>query len=266
MFLPIPRVTRAIAISLACATLAHGSAISVVGAQGPAPTTVRIVEHPAFGPILTNEEGAALYTWIVDAPGVSTCYEACLIDWPVLEARGGLTAPLELDGRLDTIDRPDGIRQVTYDRMPLYTYARDTELGRGDGSINAGALWPVAALGTVRPTVQITRDSDLGYILTDGDGMTLYTWGADEPEASKCTASCASIWTPVMPADRLIVGAGLLRVLGTITRDDGSLQATYNRLPLYRYQADLQPGDARGDGINAFGGTWQLATMVVFRN
>ena len=34
--------------------------------------------------------------------------------------------------------------------------------------------------------------------------------------------------------------------LGTITRDDGTLQVTYNGLPLYFFKNDKAPGDANG--------------------
>jgi predicted lipoprotein with Yx(FWY)xxD motif len=34
--------------------------------------------------------------------------------------------------------------------------------------------------------------------------------------------------------------------LATITRDDGSLQVTYNGLPLYFFSGDQAAGDAKG--------------------
>jgi predicted lipoprotein with Yx(FWY)xxD motif len=37
--------------------------------------------------------------------------------------------------------------------------------------------------------------------------------------------------------------------LGTTTRDDGSIQVTYNSWPLYYYHDDAAPGDANGQGI-----------------
>jgi predicted lipoprotein with Yx(FWY)xxD motif len=41
-----------------------------------------------------------------------------------------------------------------------------------------------------------------------------------------------------------------------MTRDDGSLQVTYNGYPLYTYTGDINPGDANGDGL---AGIWSLA-------
>ena len=44
--------------------------------------------------------------------------------------------------------------------------------------------------------------------------------------------------------------------LGTITRSDGSTQATYNGHPLYTYVSDTAPGQAKGNGLNLSGGVW----------
>ena len=41
-------------------------------------------------------------------------------------------------------------------------------------------------------------------------------------------------------------GDGVTGTLGTITRDDGTLQVTYNGLPLYFFKNDKQPGDLNG--------------------
>ena len=35
--------------------------------------------------------------------------------------------------------------------------------------------------------------------------------------------------------------------LGTITRNDGSLQVTYKGLPLYFFHSDSKPGDTNGN-------------------
>jgi predicted lipoprotein with Yx(FWY)xxD motif len=49
--------------------------------------------------------------------------------------------------------------------------------------------------------------------------------------------------------------------LATITRSDGSTQATYNGHPLYTYAGDTAPGQNNGNGLNANGGIWHEVTV-----
>jgi len=43
--------------------------------------------------------------------------------------------------------------------------------------------------------------------------------------------------------------------LGTITRPDGTLQVTFEGIPLYRYAGDTKAGDANGQGS---AGVWYV--------
>jgi predicted lipoprotein with Yx(FWY)xxD motif len=91
-------------------------------------------------------------------------------------------------------------------------------------------------------------------VLTNGKGMTVYWFAPDTSTTSKCTGSCATYWPPVPgPAT---AGSGVTGKLGTITRPDGTTQATYNGHPLYTYVADKNPGDDKGNGLNISGGLW----------
>jgi predicted lipoprotein with Yx(FWY)xxD motif len=49
-------------------------------------------------------------------------------------------------------------------------------------------------------------------------------------------------------------------LLGTITRDDGTTQVTYNGWPLYHYHEDTAAGDTNGQGLEEFGGLWYLVS------
>ena len=49
--------------------------------------------------------------------------------------------------------------------------------------------------------------------------------------------------------------------LGTITRSDGSTQATYNGHPLYTYVSDSAPGQDKGNGLNLSGGVWHVVPV-----
>jgi predicted lipoprotein with Yx(FWY)xxD motif len=97
-------------------------------------------------------------------------------------------------------------------------------------------------------TVQLA-DSDLGSILVDGDGMTLYLFEADTKGASTCYDDCAQTW-PALIGDASTAGDGLDgSLLGTTERDDGELQVTYADHPLYYYAPDKAPGDTDGQGL-----------------
>jgi predicted lipoprotein with Yx(FWY)xxD motif len=91
-------------------------------------------------------------------------------------------------------------------------------------------------------------------VLTNAQGLTVYSFVPDTATTSKCTGSCATYWPPVKgPAT---AGPGVTGTLGTITRPDGTTQATYNGHPLYTYVADTAPGQAKGNGQNLSGGLW----------
>jgi len=91
-------------------------------------------------------------------------------------------------------------------------------------------------------------------VLTDADGMTLYTFDRDPADASKsvCNGPCATNWPPLQ------AGAGD-RPSGdwaVISRDDGSKQWAYKGKPVYRWIKDAKPGDTTGDGVND---VWHIA-------
>ena len=97
-------------------------------------------------------------------------------------------------------------------------------------------------------------------VLTNAKGFTLYWFAPDTSTTSKCNGSCATYWPPVKgPAT---AGAGVTGKLSTITRSDGSTQATYNGHPLYTYAADGAPGQAKGNGLNLSGGVWHEVTVA----
>ncbi len=96
-------------------------------------------------------------------------------------------------------------------------------------------------------------------VLTNSKGFTLYWFAPDTSTTSKCTGSCATYWPPVKgPATAM---SGVTGTLGTITRSDGTKQATYDGHPLYTYAGDTAPGEAKGNGLNASGGLWYEMTV-----
>ena len=95
-------------------------------------------------------------------------------------------------------------------------------------------------------------------VLTNAKGLTLYSFAPDTMTTSNCNGTCAQLWPPVHGP--VTSGPGVTGRLGTITRADGAIQATYNGHPLYTYAADTAPGQAKGNGLNASGGVWHEVT------
>ena len=95
-------------------------------------------------------------------------------------------------------------------------------------------------------------------VLTNAKGLTLYSFAPDTRTTSNCNGTCAQLWPPVHGP--VTSGPGVTGRLGTITRADGAIQATYNGHPLYTYVADTAPGQAKGNGLNASGGVWHEVT------
>ena len=91
-------------------------------------------------------------------------------------------------------------------------------------------------------------------LLTNSRGLTVYWFAPDTSTKSACYGSCAAYWPPVTGTPS--AGPGVTGTLGTITRTDGTKQATYDGHPLYTYVADSAPGSASGNNINLNGGLW----------
>ena len=94
--------------------------------------------------------------------------------------------------------------------------------------------------------------NDLGDILVDAQGMTVYLFTNDAKDGtSACSGSCIDAWPAV---GEVTASDGVEEAkLGSITRDDGTVQATYNDWPLYYFAGDSEAGDANGQGS---GGVW----------
>jgi predicted lipoprotein with Yx(FWY)xxD motif len=96
-------------------------------------------------------------------------------------------------------------------------------------------------------------------VLTNASGRTLYWFVPDTPTKSNCNGSCATFWPPVKGP--VTAGSGVTGKLATITRTDGSTQATYNGHPLYTYSGDSAAGQNKGNGLNVSGGVWHEVTV-----
>jgi predicted lipoprotein with Yx(FWY)xxD motif len=130
----------ALGVLVACSTS------SSPAASGPPPTdgVVNMASQATLGSYLTDSRGHALYLWVADTSGTSTCAGACAATWPPLTVTGTPKAGSGVDAaKLGTVARSDGTTQVTYDKHPLYVYTSDTKSGdlNGQGSTGFGAAW-----------------------------------------------------------------------------------------------------------------------------
>jgi len=97
-------------------------------------------------------------------------------------------------------------------------------------------------------------DTDLGQVLVDAEGRTLYVFDNDTGTTSTCEGGCASTWPPLATDGDPTAGEGVdAALLGTTDRGDGTTQVTYDGHPLYTYNADTAAGDTTGQGV---GGIW----------
>jgi predicted lipoprotein with Yx(FWY)xxD motif len=112
------------------------------------------------------------------------------------------------------------------------------------------------------PATIDAADTKLGKVLVGLEGRTLYLFSKDDKTGkSMCTGACATAWPPVLTLGKPVAGAGVKAdLLGTIKRDDGMTQVTYNKHPLYYYAKDQKAGDVNGHGVKDFGGEWYAVT------
>ena len=147
-----PAITRsaaATAAALAVAALVL-LGVAVAGASSPAPAATSTGTGTGSGlktttigatTVLTNAKGFTLYWFAPDTPAVSKCYGSCAAYWPPVT--GTVPASPGLPGRIGTITRTGGARQLTYNGHPLYTYIGDSAPGQAKGNnLNLnGGLW-----------------------------------------------------------------------------------------------------------------------------
>jgi predicted lipoprotein with Yx(FWY)xxD motif len=130
-------------------------------------------------------------------------------------------------------------------------------------AISAIALIAVGAAGAdAQATKRVAKEAHNAKldktVLTNLRGITLYSLSAETNGKFICKGSCLLDWHP------LVVAAGTKPTgpvkLGTIKRpDNGKRQVTFDGRPLYTFDEDAKPGDAKGQGIKDVG-TWHAAT------
>jgi predicted lipoprotein with Yx(FWY)xxD motif len=122
------------------------------------------------------------------------------------------------------------------------------------------ALAATAAAATVSVTLGTASSPALGVrVAANTHGRTLYALGGESAHHLLCRGECLGAWPPVTVTsahEHVRLQGGLHGHLGLVRRSAHVFQVTLNGLPLYRYSEDHAKGEASGQGIESFGGTW----------
>lgn len=112
-----------------------------------------------------------------------------------------------------------------------------------DGGSSNGGVAAGAVLGTT--------DSDLGEIVVASSGRTAYVFDEDTAGSgtSACSGECLDDWPPVTSGTADPAVDGVTGDVGTLTRDDGTMQVTLDGMPLYTFAGDSDAGDVTGQGV-----------------
>jgi predicted lipoprotein with Yx(FWY)xxD motif len=134
-------------------------------------------------------------------------------------------------------------------------------LAFGATTVLAVALVAVvaSALAAPRAAARLTvRSTEYGKALFGPSGKVLYVFGADRGSTSNCYGVCAKAWPPLLTTAAPLAGPGVnAKLLGTTKRKNGTQQVTYNRHPLYYYEADTR-GKIMCQHARMHGGLWLI--------
>jgi predicted lipoprotein with Yx(FWY)xxD motif len=132
---------------------------------------------------------------------------------------------------------------------------------------SAGNSGPVSQTAAPLPPSQIdntvlmkaSTSAQLGEVLVDGAGYTLYRFEKDTPKPSKstCVEDCAFRWPPLIDTGNLRIEGVDKALIGSVVRPDFERQVTVAGWPVYRFSGDAAPGDTKGQGV---GNSWFAVT------
>lgn len=133
--------------------------------------------------------------------------------------------------------------------------------GYGGGSEATGEVTAAPNPEEGATFVSVASVGGLGQVLVDSAGHTLYDFDRDRGTASSCYGACEAAWPPLLTTGEPHASNGAQEgLIGTSERRDGSEQVTYAGRPLYTFGGDKAPGEANGNGVEAFGAAWHALT------
>ena len=143
-----------------------------------------------------------------------------------------------------------------------------TACSEGTSAGSAGTT-TTSSLPTAEPvppgpvTIEVA-DTEVGDVLTDGEGESLYVYLLDDEAAIACTEACRATWSPVLIDGKLSVAGGIDRAIFVRRElEDGTVQLAVGGQPLYRFAGDTEPGAVNGQGAEKL---WYLLNPDGTRN
>nr|WP_246422041.1 hypothetical protein [Nocardiopsis mwathae] len=258
------------------------------------PTKLKVKDHDELGDIVVDEKGFTLYRFDQDTadPPASNCDADCEQKWPPVWAGEGITIEGGDDSEAGTLEWDNGQEQVTLGGWPLYYYAGDTAPDQTNGEAMGDAWWAVSPTGkkakddngaedadegaeeqnaaegdggqsgerqwsSEKTVLKTKQDPELGEIMVDGEGRTLYRFDQDtaDPPASNCDADCEEQWPRLMAGKEVEIDGkkakwdGSDSEIGLLEFPDGTCQVTLGGWPLYYYVGDTAAGQTTGEGV-----------------
>ncbi len=135
--------------------------------------------------------------------------------------------------------------------------ARDNNAPPDTGDFHTSRRTDAAAMKWVQ--LSVGNANGLTGIVRDAVGFTFYRFDKDteNPTKSNCNAGdgCTTTWPPVLlqPGSRVFLDGIDKSQVGSVQRDDGTLQLTIGHRPVYRFSKDTRPGQTNGEGVK---GVW----------
>ena len=128
-------------------TSTTGQATSAALSNVPPPGSLVLqVQKSAVGWVLALTNGQVVYVYDKDTKGgTPACTGSCAAVWPPVTGGNPMASPADKGlGTFGTVAAAGGIKQVTYNGMPLYTYKGAKALTTTGNGV--GGMWHVVKL------------------------------------------------------------------------------------------------------------------------
>lgn len=254
-------------------------ALRKVAIPPPAVPPGFVINTVATGRQLLTDKYFSVYSSDRDGPNQSRCDAACLKTWkPVIAPQSAIS-----QGDWSVFERSPGVRQWAFRKKPLYTYILDTQTSSLQGGDEPGWHVVYTQRAPAPPKDFTEQDTDIGIVLADAKGKTIYTYHCGDDSADQLDCShpdapqsyriaicgggkverCLTDWPYVVAAadakspNRTWTVVTIDPMTGKFASDGqpGALRVwAYRGVPVYTHYRDRQPGDYTGNANGEFGG------------